>query len=82
MLVNLYSNEMPNSKILAVAPGIIETPMTDYIRFEIDEMIFPSARKLKENPLQTPKESAIKINNLVYRIDEFASGSYVDVREI
>ena len=59
MLVNLYSNEMPNSKILAVAPGIIETPMTDYIRFEIDEMIFPSARKLKENPLQTPKESEI-----------------------
>ena len=82
MLVNLYSNEMPNSKILAVAPGIIETPMTDYIRFEIDEMIFPSARKLKENPLQIPKESAIKIDNLVNRIDEFATGSYIDVREI
>lgn len=82
MLINLYSKEMLNTKLLAVAPGVIETPMTDYIRFEIDEMIFPSARKLKENPLQTPKESAMKIDNLINKIDEFASGSYVDVREI
>ena len=45
--------------------GIIETPMTDYIRFEIDEMIFPSARKLKENPYKLQKESAMKIDNLI-----------------
>ena len=42
MLANLYSNEMSNTKILAVAPGIIKTPMTDYIRFELDVNIFPS----------------------------------------
>jgi alcohol dehydrogenase/benzil reductase ((S)-benzoin forming) len=82
MLVNLYSNEMLNTKILAVAPGVIKTPMTDYIRFEIDSNIFTSAKKLEEGLVQTPEETAIKIDNLITRIDEFESGSYVDVRKI
>ena len=82
MLINLYSNEMPNSKLLAVAPGVIKTPMTDYIRFELDENIFPSVKKLDEGLVQTPEETAIKLDNLIDRIDEFESGSYVDVRKI
>jgi benzil reductase ((S)-benzoin forming) len=82
MLINLYSNEMPNTKLLAVAPGVIKTPMTDYIRFELDENIFPSAKKLSEGLVQTPEETAIKLDNLIDRIDEFESGSYVDVRKI
>ena len=82
MLVNLYSNEMLNTKILAVAPGVIKTPMTDYIRFELDENIFPSVKKLNDGVVQTPEETAIKLDNLINKIDEFESGSYVDVRLI
>lgn len=82
MLVNLYANEMLNTKILAVAPGVIKTPMTDYIRFELDENIFPSAKKLNEGLVQTPQETAIKLDNLVNKIDEFQSGSYIDIRNI
>ena len=82
MLVNLYSNEMFNTKIIALAPGVIKTPMTDYIRFELDENIFTSAKKLNEGIVQTPEETAIKIDNLISRIDEFETGSYVDVRQI
>lgn len=82
MLVNLYSNEMINTKILAVAPGVIKTPMTDYIRFEHDETIFPSVKKLNDGIVQTPEETAIKLDNLINKIDEFESGSYVDVRLI
>jgi NAD(P)-dependent dehydrogenase (short-subunit alcohol dehydrogenase family) len=82
MLVNLYSNEMTNTKILAVAPGVIKTPMTDYIRFEIDENIFTSAKKLNEGTVQTPEETVIKIENLLNKIDNFQTGSYVDVRQI
>jgi NAD(P)-dependent dehydrogenase (short-subunit alcohol dehydrogenase family) len=82
MLVNIYSNEMLNTKILAVAPGVIKTPMTDYIRFEIDENIFTSAKKLNESNVQTPEETVIKIENLLNKIDNFKSGSYVDVRQI
>jgi benzil reductase ((S)-benzoin forming) len=82
MLINLYSNEMPNTKLLAVAPGVIKTPMTDYIRFEIDSEIFTSAKKLSEGIVQTPQETAIKIDTLINRIDKFESGIYVDVRKI
>ena len=82
MLINLYSNEMLNTKLLAVAPGVIKTPMTDYIRFELDENIFPSAKKLNEGLVHTPLETAMKIDNLINKIDEFKSGTYVDVRKI
>jgi alcohol dehydrogenase/benzil reductase ((S)-benzoin forming) len=77
MLINLYSNEMPNTKIIALAPGVIKTPMTDYIRFEIDENTFTSAKKLNEGSIQTPDETAIKIDDFVNRIDDFETGSFV-----
>ena len=82
MLVNLYSNEMTNTKIIALAPGVIKTPMTDYIRFEIDGDIFSSAKKLNEGTVQTPDETAIKIDILINKIDNFPTGSYIDVRLI
>lgn len=82
MLVNLYSNEMFNTKIIALAPGVIKTPMTDYIRFEIDENIFTSAKKLNEGLVQTAFETAIKIDAFINRINEFETGSYVDIRQI
>ncbi|AXX94754.1 SDR family NAD(P)-dependent oxidoreductase [Arcobacter ellisii] len=82
ILANLYSNEMINTKILAVAPGVIKTPMTDYIRFELDVNIFPSVKKLNDGVVQTPEETAIKLDNLINKIDKFESGSYVDVRLI
>ena len=82
MLVNLYSNEMFNTKVIALAPGVIKTPMTDYIRFELDENIFTSAKKLNEGLVQTAFETAIKIDAFINRINEFETGSYVDIRQI
>ena len=82
MLVNLYSKELVNTKILAVAPGVIQTPMTDYIRHEIDDNIFTSAKVLKAGIIQEPKQAAKRLDELIKRIDEFESGSFVDVREI
>lgn len=82
MLVNLYSNEMSNTKIIALAPGVIKTPMTDYIRFEIDENTFTSAKKLNDGIIQTPNETAVKIDAFINTIDKFETGSYVDIRQI
>ncbi len=82
MLINLYSKEMINTKLLSVAPGVIETPMTDIIRFDVDDNIYTSARVLKEGEIQQPLDAAIRLHNVVENIDEFVSGSFIDVRNI
>ena len=82
MLINLYSKEMINTKLLAVAPGVIETSMTDVIRYDLDDVEFPSAKKLKESEIQTPQQAAIRMDKLVQECDRFESGSFVDVRDV
>lgn len=82
MLINLYAKEMLNTKLLAVAPGVIETPMTDYIRFDIDDEKFPSAKQLKEGEIQTPKEAAVRLDEFVNNCYRFESGLFIDVRDI
>jgi len=82
MLANLYSHENENSKIIALAPGVIKTPMTDHIRFEIDQEVFTSAKKLNEGVVQTPEQTAIKIDKFISKIDQFESGSYIDIRQV
>lgn len=82
MLINIYSNEMLNTKLLAVAPGVIETPMTDIIRFEVDDKIFTSAKLLKEGNIQQADDAAQRLDAMIKRIDEFESGSFIDVRNI
>lgn len=61
MLLNLYAKEMINTKLFAIAPGVIETPMTDYIRFNIDDEIFTSAKILKDGEIQKPFEAAKRL---------------------
>lgn len=82
MLINLYSKELLNTKLLALAPGVIETPMTDYIRFDIDDKEFPSAKRLKDGVIQKPNEAAVRIHNVIEKIDTFETGAFIDVRNI
>ena len=82
MLINLYAQEMPKTKLLAVAPGVIETPMTDYIRYEVDDTIYTSAKVLKEGELQSPKQAAQRLHKVIEKIENFQSGSFIDVRNI
>jgi len=82
MLLNLYSKEMLDTKLLAVAPGVIETPMTDYIRFEVDDTIYTSAKVLKNGDIQKPNKAAQRLHQVIEKIEEFESGSFIDVRDI
>ena len=82
MLINLYSKEMTQTKLLCVAPGVIKTPMTDFIRYEVDDSRYTSAKILKEGVIQSPKEAAQKLNEVIHRMSEFESGQFIDVRNI
>ena len=82
MLISIYANEMTNTKLLAVAPGVIETPMTDVIRFEVDDDIFTSAKILKSGEIQQPYDAAERLHNVIKEIHRFESGDFIDVRNI
>lgn len=82
MLLNLYAKELTNTKLLAIAPGVIETPMTDYIRFDIDDEVFTSAKTLKNGEIQKPEDAAKRLFDSLKRKDEFETGSFFDVRKI
>ena len=82
MLINLYSKEMVNTKLLAVAPGVIETPMTDIIRYKLDDVEFPSAKRLKEGEIQTAFQAAVRMDKFIQKSQNIPSGSFVDVRDI
>lgn len=82
MLINLYSTEMLNTRLYAIAPGVIETPMTDYIRFEIDDDIYTSAKRLKEGHIQTASEAAKRLHEALDKSQDIKSGSFFDVRDI
>ena len=83
MLLNLYAKEMPSTKLLAVAPGVIKTPMTDIIRFgDLDEVKFPSVKRLKEGEVQSPEQAVIRMDKLVSNLERFESGGFVDVRNV
>lgn len=82
MLINLYAKEMEETKLLAVAPGVVKTPMTDYIRNDVDDTVFTSAKRLKQGEIQSPQDAAVRLDKIFDKLENFSSGSFIDVRNI
>ena len=82
MLIKLYSREMTKTHLVALAPGLILTPMLENFVLSADEKKFPSVRRIKNSPKMTPEEAAERIFNLLPNLKNFESGSYVDIRKI
>ena len=80
MLLNVYAKELPYIHFTALAPGIISTPMVKHIIEDVDDTVFPSAKKLKESHIQTPKEAATHLLNIIPKLLTYESGSFLDVR--
>lgn len=80
MLLKVYAKELPDVHFTALAPGVIDTPMVRQIIDDVDENTFPSAKKLKEGPIQSPSEAAMRLIHAFPQLLEYESGSFVDVR--
>lgn len=80
MLLKLYAKELPEIHFTALAPGIIDTPMVRHIMEEVDDVVFPSAKRLKEGDIQTPHFAAKRLIHLFPKLLEYESGSFLDVR--
>jgi len=81
MLIRLYAEEMPNSHLSALAPGLIDTPMMEHI-LKQDEKRFPVLKRLKNSSRLSPDDAATLLSDNFPRLLEFPSGSYIDIRNL
>jgi NAD(P)-dependent dehydrogenase (short-subunit alcohol dehydrogenase family) len=77
MMVSIYSKEI-DSKIYALAPGVIDTDMVEKV-ISGDHSKFPSLDRVEAGRVNL-EEGVKRIVSTIDRLDEFESGSFVDVR--
>ncbi len=82
MLIKLYSREMEKTHLIALAPGLIMTPMLEEFVLSADENRFPSVKRIKDAPKMTPEEAANVLYSNLEKLKSFPTGSYVDIRKI
>ena len=80
MLLKVYAKEMPDTHFTALAPGVIDTPMVQHIIHNVNDEIYPSAKRLKEGEIRTPQKAAKLLINTFPKLLAYESGSFVDIR--
>lgn len=86
MLAKLYAHEFPATHISALAPGIIDTAMTDYLCKAVDVQHFPAIKRLRQArgtaSMPDPLQAAGRVVSILPALRDRPSGSFVDIREI
>jgi NAD(P)-dependent dehydrogenase (short-subunit alcohol dehydrogenase family) len=85
-LIRLYAHEMPDTHLTALAPGLVDTPMQDYLCEEVDAGEYPSVQKLKDargtDEMPDPRAAAERILDVLDTLREGESGRFVDLRSM
>jgi benzil reductase ((S)-benzoin forming) len=85
-LMALYAVEYGETHFCALAPGLVDTAMQDYLCDESGELRkeFPGLNKFREargtDLMPTPREVAKSIASVTPRILKIPSGSFADIR--
>lgn len=86
MLMRLYSHEFPSTHLSALAPGLIDSAMMDYLCEVPDTNAFPALQRLRDargtERMPGPREAAGRVLDVLPELRRFASGSFVDIRQI
>lgn len=86
MMIKIYSKEHTETHFCALAPGLIDTNMQEYIYNLPNEKDFPVVQKLKEargtHLMPDPKAAAELIAQGIEKVKGIKSGSFIDIREI
>ncbi|MCG6187105.1 SDR family NAD(P)-dependent oxidoreductase [Maribellus maritimus] len=86
MLINLYAKEFPDIHFCALAPGLIDTKMQDYIYGLPENEKFPTMKRLKSakgtEQMPTPENAAGNISKKIERLKNYESGLFLDVRKM
>lgn len=86
MLIKLYAAERPDRKWIALAPGLVHTPMQDSIASGPDPDTFPVVKRLLAArgtaDMPAPDEAARLILASIEKIFDRENGAYADLRKI
>ncbi len=86
MLIQLYANEMPESHIVSLAPGLIDTAMQDFIYSLDEDERYPKILSLKQKKGTSDMPGSIEagqnIVNILPDLLSLPSGSFQDVRAL
>ncbi|HSH30391.1 MAG TPA: SDR family NAD(P)-dependent oxidoreductase [Thiohalobacter sp.] len=86
MLLRLYSHEFPQAHLSAIAPGLIDTAMMDYLCVEPDPEEYPALGRIRAargtDTMPGPRAAAERVLEVVDRLKAFDSGSFVDIRQL
>lgn len=83
----LYSRERPDTHFTALAPGLIDTAMQDYLCGDgPDPEKFPAIQKLRNargtSAMPQPREAARLLIDALPRLRGLPSGSFADIRNL
>ena len=86
MLLNLYAKELPHIHFCALAPGLVDTAMQDYLITVSETDKFPAVKKLqkakREGTMPKINEAARTVANAIIKVRKLENGTYADVREL
>ena len=86
MLISLYSNEFTDTHFCALAPGLVDTKMQEYL-FNVKETAkFPVVERLQKArgtaQMPTSEKAAENVAQAIEKVKTLKSGSFQDVRKI
>jgi NAD(P)-dependent dehydrogenase (short-subunit alcohol dehydrogenase family) len=86
MLARLYAHEFQHTHITALAPGLIDTAMMDYLCETPDADEFPALARLKEARgtalMPEADQAGEQVLAVMPQLLGYPSGSFIDIRQI
>jgi len=86
MLIKTYAVENPQSHFCALAPGLVDTQMQDYISTHPNQEGFAAVNRLKAakgtDAMPDPIAAGPMLINAMQQALEFESGVFLDVRDL
>lgn len=86
MLMRLYAHEFPQAHLTALAPGLVDSKVMDYLCEVPNPWEFPAIQRLREargtQRMPGPREAAERVLGVLPELRTYESGSYVDIRQI
>jgi len=86
MMMKLYAADRPETHFCALAPGLVDSSMQDYLCNLANDEAFPVLKKLQESKntiyMPSPDEAAKLVADCIDKLAAVVkSGAYTDVRE-